>query len=47
MTDTGTFDRTVLPIPDGPYEGELPLDAKDPAAKFAPIEELRPRPHPH
>ena len=36
------IDRTVLPIPDKPYEGELPFDAKDPAAKFPPIEELRP-----
>jgi arylsulfatase A-like enzyme len=34
--------RDVLPIPDGPYEGELPLDAKDPDATFAPIHPLRP-----
>jgi hypothetical protein len=34
--------RSVLPIPDRPYEGELPLDAKDPSAKFPPIEPLRP-----
>ena len=26
--------RDVLPIPDRPYDGELPLDAKDPEAKF-------------
>ena len=36
------LDRTVLPIPDKPYEGELPFDAKDPSAKFPPIDELRP-----
>ena len=28
------IDRSILPIPDKPYEGELPFDAKDPAAKF-------------
>ena len=42
MSDGRLIDRTVLPIPDRPYEGELPLDAKDPAATFPPIEELRP-----
>ena len=40
MTDQ--IARDVLPIPDRPYEGELPLDAKDPAATFPPIEPLRP-----
>jgi arylsulfatase A-like enzyme len=34
--------REVLPIPSQPYEGELPLDAKDPDATFPPIEQLRP-----
>src|SRR6476469_9220024 len=34
--------RDVLPIPDRPYEGELPLDAKDPAASFPAIEPLQP-----
>jgi arylsulfatase A-like enzyme len=34
--------RDVLPIPDRPYGGELPLDAKDPGATFPPIEPLRP-----
>jgi arylsulfatase A-like enzyme len=34
--------RDVLPIPDQPFEGELPLDAKDPEAKFPPIEPLLP-----
>ena len=28
MSDS--LQRDVLPIPDRPYEGELPLDAKDP-----------------
>ena len=40
MTDE--IPRDVLPIPDRPYEGELPLDAKDPAATFPPIEPLLP-----
>jgi arylsulfatase len=34
--------RDVLPIPDRPYEGELPLDAKDPDATFPPIQPLHP-----
>jgi arylsulfatase len=34
------FSRDVLPIPDRPYDGPLPLDAKDPEAKFPPIEPL-------
>jgi arylsulfatase A-like enzyme len=34
--------RDALPIPDRPYEGELPLDAKDPDATFPPIHPLRP-----
>ena len=34
--------RESLPIPDQPYAGELPFDAKDPAAKFPPIQPLRP-----
>ncbi len=34
--------RTVLPIPDRPYEGELPLDARDPEVSFPPIEPSRP-----
>ena len=39
---TEDLDRSILPIPDKPYEKELPFDAKDPAAKFPPIEPLRP-----
>jgi arylsulfatase A-like enzyme len=34
--------RDVLPIPDRPYDGPVPFDAKDPKAKFPPIEPLRP-----
>jgi arylsulfatase A-like enzyme len=34
--------RDVLPIPDRPYDGPVFEDAKDPAAKFPPIEPLRP-----
>jgi arylsulfatase len=37
-----SLQRDVLPIPDLPYEGELPLDANDPDATFPPIESLRP-----
>src|ERR1044071_1654907 len=34
--------RDVLPIPDTPYAGTLPLDAKDPEASFPAIDPLRP-----
>ena len=34
--------RDVLPIPDRRYSGTVLYDAKDPAAKFAPIRPLRP-----
>jgi arylsulfatase A-like enzyme len=34
--------RDVLPIPDRRYSGTVLYDAKDPAAKFAPISPLRP-----
>jgi arylsulfatase A-like enzyme len=37
-----TTDREVLPIPDRPYAGPVYEDAKDPDAKFPPIEPLRP-----
>src|SRR4051794_40394259 len=37
-----SVDREVLPIPDRAYDGRVYEDAKDPAAKFAPIEPLRP-----
>src|SRR3954462_12041680 len=35
-------ERDVLPIPDRPYEGELPFDAKDPGASFPAVQPLRP-----
>jgi arylsulfatase A-like enzyme len=34
--------REILPIPDRPFDGTLPFDAKDPDATFPPIEPLRP-----
>ena len=34
--------RLILPIPDPPFTGELPFDAKDPQAKFPAMEPLRP-----
>ena len=34
--------RENLPIPDRPFGGTLPFDAKDPEATFPPIEPLRP-----
>lgn len=34
--------RAMLPIPDRTYQGTTPYDARDPAAKFAPIRPLRP-----
>jgi arylsulfatase A-like enzyme len=42
MSESNERERSVLPIPDQPYEGVLPLDAKDPEATFPPIEPLRP-----
>jgi arylsulfatase A-like enzyme len=42
MPDKSEPTRDVLPIPDRPYGGMLPLDAKDPEATFPPIEPLRP-----
>ena len=37
---SGDVERSVLPIPDQPYEGERPIDARE--ASFPPIEPLRP-----
>jgi hypothetical protein len=34
--------REILPVPDRPYTGVIKYDAKDPEAKFAPIEPLLP-----
>ncbi len=42
MPEPTSADREVLPIPDRPYDGPVYEDAKDPNAKFAPIEPLRP-----
>ena len=43
MPEPTSVRREVLPIPDRPpYDGPVYEDAKDPAAKFAPIEPLRP-----
>jgi arylsulfatase A-like enzyme len=39
---TDRISREALPIPDRPYEGDLPLDAKDPQATFPPIDPLHP-----
>ena len=40
MTDQ--IARDVLPIPDRPFEGTLPYDAKDPDVSFPAIEPLQP-----
>ena len=42
MSEPTSVDREVLPIPDRPYDGPVFEDAKDPEAKFPPIEPLRP-----
>ena len=42
MPEPTSADRHVLPIADRPYDGPVYEDAKDPAAKFPPIEPLRP-----
>src|SRR5512132_4379107 len=42
MPDQPDRQRDVLPIPDQPYQGALPLDAKAPEATFPAIEPLRP-----
>ena len=42
MPEPTSADREVLPIPDRPYDGPVYEDAKDPNAKFPPIEPLRP-----
>jgi arylsulfatase A-like enzyme len=40
--DQDPLQREVLPIPNEPYTGPVLYDAKDPAAVFPPIEEIRP-----
>jgi arylsulfatase A-like enzyme len=42
MSEPTSAEREVLPIPDRPYDGPVFEDAKDPQAKFPPIEPLRP-----
>ena len=42
MPESISVERDVLPIPDRAYDGPVYEDAKDPAAKFPPIEPLRP-----
>ncbi len=42
MPDVTDGERETLPIPDRPYDGPVYEDAKDPNAKFPPIEPLRP-----
>ena len=42
MPEPISANREVLPIPDRTYDGPVYEDAKDPAAKFPPIEPLRP-----
>ena len=42
MPEESESQRDVLPIPDRPYDGPVFEDAKDPEAKFPPIEPLRP-----
>jgi arylsulfatase A-like enzyme len=42
MSSPDDIQRSVLPIPDRPYTGLTTYDAKDPDAKFPPIEPLRP-----
>jgi arylsulfatase A-like enzyme len=44
MTQNGHLGRDVLPIPDRPYAGLVPYDARDPDAAFSPIAPLRPPP---
>jgi arylsulfatase A-like enzyme len=42
MSDRDTIQRSILPIPDPQHVGVTTYDAKDPAAKYPPIEQLRP-----
>lgn len=42
MSSQGEIQRSILPIPDRPYLGVRPFNAKDPSAKFPPITPLRP-----
>jgi arylsulfatase len=42
MPDRPESNRTVLPIPDRPYDGPMVYDAKDEAARFPRIQPVRP-----
>jgi arylsulfatase A-like enzyme len=42
VSERSRVERETLPIPDRPYDGPVYEDAKDPNAKFPPIEPLRP-----
>src|SRR3954453_10280013 len=42
LSESDGLQRDVLPIPDSPFEGTLPYDAKDPDASFPAVEPLRP-----
>jgi arylsulfatase len=42
MSTQDTVQRSILPIPDAQHVGVTTYDAKDPDAKFPPIEQLRP-----
>ena len=42
MSSQDNIQRSILPIPDAQHVGVTTYDAKDPAAKYPPIEQLRP-----
>ena len=42
MSLQDTMQRSILPIPDAQHVGVTTYDAKNPATKFPPIEQLRP-----
>jgi arylsulfatase A-like enzyme len=42
LSEPSRRERETLPIPDRPYDGPIYEDARDPNAKFPPIEPLRP-----
>ena len=42
MSTNDSIQRSILPIPDAQHVGVTTYDAKDPAAKYPPIEQLRP-----
>jgi len=42
MSERDNIQRSILPIPDAPYNGFVAYDAKDPDSKFPPIQQLLP-----